>query len=433
MKNQNRARFTLFGLRPFGGGLPPRDPTNVGLARGYAAASIGVRRSLGRVALRITATTVALAVLAFTAVVPLTAWATRGTSTEPVARPAAADIAVVVSFGPPAIPIYEQPPLPGPAFIWVPGYWAWDPDYGYFWVPGMWVQTPFEGALWTPGYWWWSDADDGFAWVPGYWGPVVGFYGGIAYGYGYTGDGFYGGYWRGGNYYYNRSVTNISSTTNITNVYNTTVVEKNVTRVSYNGGQGGTTARATSAQLAAAQQKRMVDTPEQTQQLQKARSDPKQQASVNRGRPAIAATQMPGKFSGAGAVPATREGAPYKAPNSTAAASPHGNTKVQPQAATPAPTPASPEEQPKAAKPNRSVRPTAQPPIPQPEATPPPSPREGPPPSAAPSGRPNKPGSPSGDKAVPQGGKPGQPGKQGKQQVDKKDKKEKPKKPGCGQ
>ena len=41
--------------------------------------------------------------------------------------------------------------------------------------------------------------------------------GGINYGFGYTGVGYEGGYWRGREFYYNRSVTNIN-TTNITNV-----------------------------------------------------------------------------------------------------------------------------------------------------------------------------------------------------------------------
>jgi len=48
--------------------------------------------------------------------------------------------------------------------------------------------------LWTPGYWAWQN--DAYVWYAGYWGPTVGFYGGIDYGFGYPGSGFYGGYWR---------------------------------------------------------------------------------------------------------------------------------------------------------------------------------------------------------------------------------------------
>src|SRR5579885_3427213 len=145
---------------------------------------------------------------------------------------------VVVSFGPPPLPVYAQPPCPGPGYIWTPGYWAWDPVYGYYWVPGTWVPAPFVGALWTPGYW--DYDDDGYRWHPGYWGLAVGFYGGIAYGFGYTGYGYYGGYWDHDRFFYNRAVNNIHNTY-ITNVYNEQVVVNNVTRVSYHGGRAEST------------------------------------------------------------------------------------------------------------------------------------------------------------------------------------------------
>ena len=46
-------------------------------------------------------------------------------------------IRISVAFGPPAIPVYEQPICPGDGYIWTPGYWAWDPDADdYYWVPG---------------------------------------------------------------------------------------------------------------------------------------------------------------------------------------------------------------------------------------------------------------------------------------------------------
>ena len=54
--------------------------------------------------------------------------------------------------------------------------------------------------------------------------------------------------WRGGAFFYNRSVNNFSNV-RINNVYNKTVVVNNTTNVSYNGGTGGTTVRPT-AQLA---------------------------------------------------------------------------------------------------------------------------------------------------------------------------------------
>ncbi|MGE5327288.1 MAG: hypothetical protein ACM3NO_09640 [Deltaproteobacteria bacterium] len=238
----------------------------------------------------------------------------------PATSQARISVGIAVSFGPPALPIYYQPPCPAYGYLWTPGYWAWDPDYGYYWVPGTWVEPPFEGALWTPGYW---DYDDGvYVWYGGYWGPVVGYYGGIDYGFGYTGYGYQGGYWRGDRLYYNRTVNNIS-TTNITNVYSRTVVNNRTEgRASFNGGPGGTTARPTSEQLAASRMRRRGPVAAQERQMQVAQSNPQQRASINHGRPAIAATDRPGAFSGGEAVQATRAGAPYKAPKGMPQASP---------------------------------------------------------------------------------------------------------------
>jgi hypothetical protein len=73
------------------------------------------------------------------------------TFTLPVAQ-AHAGVFVSINTAPPALPVYEQPPLPAPGFIWTPGYWSYG-DAGYFWVPGVWVQPPTVGLLWTPGYW----------------------------------------------------------------------------------------------------------------------------------------------------------------------------------------------------------------------------------------------------------------------------------------
>src|SRR5262249_42299483 len=80
--------------------------------------------------------------------------------------------------------------------------------------------------------------DGAYVWNPGYWGPQVGFYGGINYGYGYTGVGYQGGYWDHDRFFYNRSVNNVESV-HVTNVYNRTVINNvTVNRVSYNGGAG---------------------------------------------------------------------------------------------------------------------------------------------------------------------------------------------------
>ena len=231
-----------------------------------------------------------------------------------IAGSASAQVGIVVSFGPPALPVYEQPPCPGDNYIWAPGYWDFDNDFDdYYWVPGTWVLAPEPGLYWTPGYWGWTG--NGFFFHEGYWAPEVGFYGGIVYGFGYFGNGYVGGRWDHDRFFYNRSVTNIN-TTIVHNVYNTTVVNNNVTvnRVSYNGGSGGVTARPTPQEEAAARQKHIAPVEAQTRHVQEARGNRELRASVNEGKPQIAATRQPGQFSGRDVVHAKEAGAPYHPP-----------------------------------------------------------------------------------------------------------------------
>src|SRR5215472_5037677 len=238
--------------------------------------------------------------------------------------PAQVAVGVVVSFGPPALPVYVQPPCPAEGYLWVPGYWAWDPDFDdYFWVPGTWVLPPTVGFLWTPGYWAWNSR--GFVFTDGYWGPVVGFYGGINYGFGYFGEGYVGGRWDHDRFYYNQTVNNVNVTT-VHNVYNHTVVNNytTVNRVSYNGGQGGTTARPTAQQESAARERR-DPVAAQVQQVQAARGNQQLRASVNQGKPPIAATDKPGSFRGANVVAAQQAGAPYHPPAEHGANQPNPN------------------------------------------------------------------------------------------------------------
>ncbi len=214
-----------------------------------------------------------------------------------------AQVFITVGYPPPPLPVYEQPLCPAPGYIWAPGYWAYGP-YGYYWVPGTWVLAPVTGYLWTPGYWGWDADGDDFMWHDGYWAPQVGYYGGINYGYGYTGYGYQGGYWRGQQFYYNRSVNNVN-VTNVRNVYNTRVENNtNVTRVSYNGGSGGVMARPTPEQESVLRERHVAPTSIQLQHQQTAQSDRNEWATVNHGRPAIAATPKPAAFHGPGVVPA---------------------------------------------------------------------------------------------------------------------------------
>jgi len=132
-----------------------------------------------------------------------------------------------------------------------------------------------------------------YGWYDGYWGPTVGFYGGINYGFGYPGNGYYGGEWRGREFYYNRTVNNVN-VTNITNVYNQTVRTNNINRVAYNNGPNGVQAQPTQQQIAVRQQPHDPPTAAQTEHQQAARKDPAQFASANGENPAVVATPKPG-------------------------------------------------------------------------------------------------------------------------------------------
>ena len=216
---------------------------------------------------------------------------------------------VSVSFGPPLLPVYVPPPIPAQGYIWVPGYWAWD-GYDYYWVPGTWVLPPAVGLLWTPGYWGWDDGV--YVWRGGYWGPHVGFYGGIDYGCGYDGVGYHGGYWRGSTFVVN----------------NTAINEAPVQRVAYNGGAGGVVARPTPAELVAAHEHHVSMSQMQLHNQQMAARDSTLRASINHGRPPVAATERAGVFHGHGVVAARDSGGPLAAvKHRSPAAAPHGSNR----------------------------------------------------------------------------------------------------------
>jgi YXWGXW repeat-containing protein len=195
-----------------------------------------------------------------------------------------AQVAVSVRIGPPALPVYEQPPCPGDGYLWTPGYWGYG-EAGYYWVPGVWVTPPRVGVLWTPGYWGFEGGL--YGWHTGYWGPHVGFYGGINYGFGYGGVGFIGGRWDGGHFLYNTAVVRVNETV-VRNVYVDRTVINNRTvvnnHVSFNG-PGGSNARPNEHERAAEHENHFQPTSNQLSHEHSAKQDHNQLASVNHGRP----------------------------------------------------------------------------------------------------------------------------------------------------
>jgi hypothetical protein len=203
-----------------------------------------------------------------------------------------AGVFVSVTIAPPPLPVYAQPLCPGEGYLWTPGYWAYGVS-GYYWIPGVWVQPPTVGVLWTPGYWGWSGGS--YLFHAGYWGPHIGFYGGVNYGFGYTGVGYEGGYWNHGVFAYNRSVNHIG---NFHNVYNRTIVVNHYTNVSYNGGHGGIEARPSGREEAAFHEQRFEPTHNQQMHFDAAAHDRNQLASFNGGHPHSLAVSHVGERAG---------------------------------------------------------------------------------------------------------------------------------------
>lgn len=197
-----------------------------------------------------------------------------------------AQVEFSVGWAPPPLPVVEQPPCPVAGYIWTPGYWGWNADYyDYYWVPGVWVPPPRVGLLWTPGWWGWNNGM--YAFNQGYWGPTVGFYGGVNYGYGYTGNGYWGGRWNGNTFQYNTAVTRVNKTV-IHNTYVNNSFQKNVnaSRTSFNGGNGGIKAQPTAEQRAAmTNAKKEGPTAQQLNRQQAAAKDKNLLASTNKGKP----------------------------------------------------------------------------------------------------------------------------------------------------
>jgi hypothetical protein len=208
-----------------------------------------------------------------------------------------AGIFISVGFAPPVLPVYAQPYCPGDGYIWTPGYWAYG-DAGYYWVPGVWVLAPEPGYLWTPAWWGW---DGGFyRFHPGYWGPHVGFYGGINYGFGYGGFGFFGGEWRGGHFFYNSAVARFGGGFRPQNVYvdrevvvHNTIINNN--HVSFNG-PGGIDRQPTREESQFANEHHLQPTGAQVQHEGFAARDRTQYAAFNGGRPGTVAAANVGEY-----------------------------------------------------------------------------------------------------------------------------------------
>lgn len=196
----------------------------------------------------------------------------------------AAQVSLSITVAPPPLPYYAQPQPPGDNYLWMPGYWAWSPDdEDYHWVPGTWVLAPGPGELWTPGYW--AFEGNGFFWHIGYWGRAVGFYGGVNYGYGYSGSGYQGGHWDRGRFVRSPAVSERG---------------RRGGSVSFQGGRGGSGARPPNPDIHPRPNEHRAPSDAQMQHEYAAVTRPAQRATGAPERPLVAATPRPLAFEAPG-------------------------------------------------------------------------------------------------------------------------------------
>jgi hypothetical protein len=297
--------------------------------------------------------------LAAAAALPLALFSAPQAKAEPVV--------IQIGIAPPPLPVYVQPYCPGDDYIWTPGYWAYDDQGGYYWVPGTWVLAPEPGYLWTPAWWGWEGGF--YRFHAGYWGPHVGFYGGINYGFGYFGEGFYGGEWRGGHFFYNSAYNRFGTRFHPTNVFVRNITISNHSTVSFNG-HGGVDRKPTAQEESAMHEHHVEPTSSQLSHQNFAAQNRSQFESVNHGHPGVTAASTPESFH---SNPTHNAGAPRRpatpgttgTPGNTNRATPAPQPRPQPQPARTQPQPRS-QPQPTHTQPQQQQRPQPQPSHPAP-------------------------------------------------------------------
>jgi len=90
----------------------------------------------------------------------------QATANLPPATASQSTAAAVAPTAPPAPQVEVVPAVPGPDYIWVPGYWGWNGRV-WVWVGGRWSVRPWHGAVWVGGHW--GRHGRGYVWVGGRW------------------------------------------------------------------------------------------------------------------------------------------------------------------------------------------------------------------------------------------------------------------------
>jgi hypothetical protein len=80
--------------------------------------------------------------------------------------PAAVMAQTVIRVAPPPVVVERPGPVPGPRYVWIPGYQRWN-GHGYVWVRGHYVVAPHPGAVWIPATY--VARSGGYIFIAGHW------------------------------------------------------------------------------------------------------------------------------------------------------------------------------------------------------------------------------------------------------------------------
>lgn len=72
-----------------------------------------------------------------------------------------------VEVAPPPPQVEVIPVAPGPAYVWIGGFWRWQVNR-HVWIGGRWALPPRGGYRWAPGGW--DRHGRGWRWRDGHWG-----------------------------------------------------------------------------------------------------------------------------------------------------------------------------------------------------------------------------------------------------------------------
>jgi hypothetical protein len=74
---------------------------------------------------------------------------------------------VVVTQAPPAPQVEVVPMVPGPEYVWLPGYWSIGVGGRWVWIGGHYAIQPRPHAVWVGGHW--ARRGHGYIWIGGRW------------------------------------------------------------------------------------------------------------------------------------------------------------------------------------------------------------------------------------------------------------------------